>query len=273
MKPTRERKPRENCSSSRPSSVIDLAERLEGAGVGEDEPVEHLEQRRLAAAVGAEQRHLLAPLDRRARRRRARGSGRGRRSAGRGRRGAGRRPRCRVHQPTERSRPRMATPTSDAADDPHHVQRPDAEGLQRPRVAVVAAGEHRQVHLVRQRVRLAEQRAGRGGDEPPPRAPRRRRGSTVRDVAGGVHVRHRAEEVEQVAVGHAEHEDEHLRHAQRPQRGEEARPRGGEGQEHDQRDRDRDPDDDDRRAVQPLRGEPDLVAEPGAEGHDDRRPA
>ena len=41
-----------------------LAERLERARVGEDQTVQDLEQRRLPAAVGAEQRDALAVIDR-----------------------------------------------------------------------------------------------------------------------------------------------------------------------------------------------------------------
>ena len=47
------------------------------------------------------------------------------------------------------------------------------------------------------------------------------------------------------------------------------RPRRREREQHHQRDRRRDPGDDQRRARSALRGEPDLVAEPGAERHDD----
>ena len=77
MKPTRDRNPRLNCSSSRSSSVTFSPNAVKRAGVGKDEPVEDLEQRRLAAAVGAEQRDLLASLHGQATRRRARRSDRG----------------------------------------------------------------------------------------------------------------------------------------------------------------------------------------------------
>ena len=71
-KPTRDRKPALNCSSSRRSSVTASPNAGIRAGVGEQQTVEHLEQRRLPAAVGAEQRDPLAAPDAQRARRRAR---------------------------------------------------------------------------------------------------------------------------------------------------------------------------------------------------------
>ena len=238
MKPTRERKPRENCSSSRWSSVTVCAERVEGAGVGEHEPVEHLEQRRLAAAVGAEQRDLLAARRPSARRRRAPGTGRGRSS-----------------EASSHARSGVGSRSADGTVDPEHGRCATA----------TQATTHTDVERADRGRRSACARCPCSRATPSPCAPlptarapcRTARRPTRRrtrrpdatsasradraGLAGGVHVGHRAEEVEQVAVRHAEHEDEHLRHEQRAERGQQARPRRREREQHDERDRRRRP--------------------------------
>ena len=57
--------------------------------------------------------------------------------------------------------------------------------------------------------------------------------------------------------------------SERPQRGQQLRPRRGEREEHDERDRRRDPRDDEPGRGQALLGEADAMTEPGAERHDD----
>ena len=80
------------------------------------------------------------------------------------------------------------------------------------------------VHLLRERVRAAEEHARAGGHEGAPGARvalAPQRAGAARDVQllGG------REQHVHVAVGHADHEHEHARHADAAQRGEQARAR------------------------------------------------
>ncbi len=159
-KPTRARKPRLNCSSSSLSSVTSSPNAAERAGVREQQPVEQLEQRGLAAAVGAQQGDRLAGRDGQAHlveRREAFEIGVGQVAALE-----------HVHRRTPRSTSssRTAAATTPALHTASAASQP--ERAERPRVAGVAARDHRLVDLFGELVRLAEQRAGAGRDEPPP---------------------------------------------------------------------------------------------------------
>ena len=144
----------------------------------------------------------------------------------------------------------------------------DLERGERTSLARVTPRHHRHVDLLGQRVRLAEQ--GTSG-----RRHERASGACVAFVSGGtssasgVHVEHRVQQMEQVAIRHPEHEDEQPGNEQRPKRGQQAGPRSRQREQHDQRDRRGHAGDDHRRARQAFRGDADLVTEPCPERDDD----
>ena len=169
-----------------------LAERRVRASIGKEQPVEHLEQRRLPTTVGAEQREALATRDRQ-------------------------------RDAVERGET-AEVGVGDATDREQRFSS-NAPG--------VTTRQHRLVYLLRERVRLAEQRATRRGDERA--SPRGVRIAADRArLARGVHVGDAVEEVEHVAVGHPENQHEHAGHEERPQRREQPAPPGGERQQDDQ---------------------------------------
>ncbi len=84
----------------------------------------------------------------------------------------------------------------------------------------------------------------------------------------------RVQEEEDVAVGHRQDEDEHLRHPERPKALENVRPRRRHHQEHRQRNRDADAADEDRRTCQPVPrrrqvGGPEREVEDPRTGHEE----
>src|SRR5262245_57354202 len=96
------------------------------------------------------------------------------------------------------------------SDGKQRVVGTDPESRHGPGFAVVATRDHRHVHFLGERVRLPEQRARRRSHEDP----------RARDVvvarhcarpARGVHVGDRSQQVEEIPVSHSEHEDEHAR--------------------------------------------------------------
>ena len=161
----------------------------------------------------------------------------------------------------------------DAEDDIGAGEREHPESLG---VTAEAARGHRLVDLFGQGVRLAQQSPGGRGDELASRL-------VVLDRAdrpcapGLVHVRHRAEEQEDVAVGHPHDQDEHPGHAERAERCKELDPRGGQGEQNYQRDGQRHAADDETCGRKPLGGDSDLGALPGPQrdhdlaGGDDRQ--
>ena len=156
-------------------------------------------------------------------------------------------------------------------DDYGHVNGVGAgegERLQGLHVAAEAPRDHRLMDLLRQCMGLAEESAGGGRNE-------LARSLVVLDradrasPAGLVHVGNRAQEQEDVAVGHADDEDEHLRDPQGSQGSQEFHPGRREREQHDEGDRQRDARDDQPCGGESLGGDADGLSLPGPQGNDD----
>ena len=234
------------------------AERAVGAGVGEQQTVEQLEQRRLPAAVRTEQRDLLARVDRQ------------RHAVERGEP-----PEVRVLEvaalagaASDRRLSRgHGHPTTRGAPTTQQASAPNARSSRRSSSAASASGRRRCTPVRPSPCTpLPRARAPCRRVHPPTR--RRtadpfamsRSVPTVRARRAVYMSLDRGEQVEQVAVRHRQHEDHRRRQtAAIGARQADRVPRRGDGQEHDERDRHRDPHDDQPRRLEALGGEPDRA--------------